>query len=319
MAKILQALAAICAVSYGTYIGVNVADTYQSTPSYARDSIPAMVVSEIKSPFTSDTDRGSIQTESEAMTGGERTFREAVPTPTASPPEPESGAVSDVPARDGGSSLEADFDRMMVSRYASIDRKIQQPLSKMLGKGIYYPDFSATVRAACGVLDREIDFNRDDMGFLDLDTHTIEGQVAEWVFVHTGMRWDGYCNWHRANPKPTPPPTPTPVPDAPLTVCWADQDRCGVEALGLPVLFRVKVLQDGQAGWLEMYYPHHPPDGPASLVCNHPGINGFRLPASDEPVYQTFETCEEGLVEFRWLPDVGDEYTYQLTVANLGN
>ena len=140
-----------------------------------------------------------------------------------------------------------------------------------LRQSLLYPEFSAVVRGSCGLLDDVVDFNKPDLGLNKLQsqtqskTHTPEGRVAVWLFVKSGQQWEGYCNWRRTSPEPAPWPTPTAWPTVPLTVClgWDDfSDVAGGTGITSPnQQVRVKLLQEGQAGWLECTYPEHLPDG----------------------------------------------------------
>ena len=249
----------------------------------------------------------------------------AVPSP---PPGEGNRNEADRPAANqygGGGSVQASWNDAMLREYAALDQKIMASLTATMRESIPYADFSAIVRDACGLLDDDVDLSKPDLGVdkIQSQQHTPEGRVAVWVFVRTGSSWQGYCDWHRTRPEPTPWPTPTVVPPAPLTVClgWEgegfDDSFCGVGGTSVGQKFRVKITQEGQAGWLEVTYPDQHEGAPDSVLCGYPGKNGFHLPTAQGPVYEQFKTCAEGRVEFRWVPDEGEEYTYQLRVANL--
>ena len=236
----------------------------------------------------------------------------------------------------GGGNLRASWNQVLVAEYAEIDLKVMEPLSAALNEPISYSEFSAIVRASCDMLDDLVDPGNPEPGLTKVHAqqHKPEGRVAVWVFVRTGGSWEGYCGFHRAGPEATPAPTPTPwpplthaptptpLPLGPLTVCmgWAgegidDSFDCGLGGTGVGRHIRVKVLPEGQAGRLEVTYPRRPPDGSEPILCGYPGRNGFHLRASEDPVYEQFETCAEGRVQFRWMPDGGEEYLYEFWVG----
>ena len=223
-----------------------------------------------------------------------------------------------------GGNLRASWDQALVAEYAAIDEEVSALLAAALRESLLYSEYSAVVRGACDMLDDMVDFNKPDLGLnrVHSQNHRPEGRVAMWVFVKTGQSWGGYCGFHRSAPDPTPWPTPTAIPPAPLTVCmgWAgegfdDDSSCAVGGTSVNRKLRVKILPEGQAGWLEFTYPGRPTDGTDSVLCGYPSATtGFHVPASQGPVFKPFETCAEGLAEFRWVPDEGEEYPYQLRV-----
>ena len=233
----------------------------------------------------------------------------------------ESGGNAASQYASSGGNLRASWDRAMVDGYAEMDRSNMAFLQNRLGESVSYRDYSELVRGACDLLDDDVDLSKPDLGMDQIQArqHTPEGVIAVRVYVETGGSWNGYCDWHRAEPEPTPWPTPTVMPDAPLTICqgWPgqgfDDSFCGTGATGVGQQLRVKILPEGHSGWLEVT-SHQ--DGPEAVLCGDSPGDGVHFQASDAPIYEPISTCAEGRVEFRWVPDEGDEtYSYELRVV----
>ena len=170
------------------------------------------------------------------------------------------------------SSLREGWDKLKSAQYQNVDKDVSNNLSRALGQEPPPDEFEALVGDACAVLDSTVDRNavtfEEEARWLDrIDSSSLEGQVALWVYIKSGGEWESYCQWQKDRPTPTtaptptPEPTPTPVPFE-LYICTTE---CYPESIEAGGKFYVNI--DGLPRNGRLFIAPTMPDYPSELIC----------------------------------------------------